>query len=244
VNTLSAPFLSYLALVIVITLAGGLLPLHPAFRNAKIDLALSFGAGTLLGAAFFHMIPEVFHSIGDLAGLAILIGFLFLYTLEKFWMVHPCEETGCDFHRVGAAAFVGISIHSLLDGLALGSASLTIGLTSAVFLAIILHKMPAAITLSGILIKGGYSRKAIISMAFLFALTTPLGAILSGSILKGFSPQSTYFAIGIGAGTFISIAISDLLPQIHRAQSQRFINLITLFLAIFLMGIGRVLSVH
>ena len=234
----------YLFAVIAASLAGGLLPLLRKFKDGLLESVLSFGAGTLLGAAFFHMIPETYQHIGELSGVAIVTGFLLLYSIGKFWMVHPCEEKECDFHRLGVAAFIGISIHSLLDGMALGSAALAVGLTGAVFLAIIVHKMPAAFSLSGILMLGQYSRRSIVLLILLFSITTPLGALLSMGLLKNLPPVSLHFAIGVAAGTFISIAISDLLPQVHQARSGRVLNLTLLFGAIALMGLGRMLVVH
>ena len=41
--------------------------------------------------------------------------------MERFVFIHACEEHECDIHQIGIPAFLGISLHSLLDGVALGA---------------------------------------------------------------------------------------------------------------------------
>jgi zinc and cadmium transporter len=100
--------------VVVLTLVGGLLPLVREWDRRTIRLLLAFGTGVLLGAAFFHMIPEAATGLGRGVGAPILAGFLAIYVLERFVMVHPCEEQECNFHQMGMAAFVGLTVHALL----------------------------------------------------------------------------------------------------------------------------------
>ena len=107
--------------VVGLTLAGGLLPLVREWSQSTIRLLLAFGTGVLLGAAFLHMMPEAMHGLGDSVGLWVLAGFLVIYVLERFVMLHPCEEEHCAFHHMGLAAFLGITLHSLIDGFALGA---------------------------------------------------------------------------------------------------------------------------
>ncbi|MDP6461485.1 MAG: ZIP family metal transporter, partial [Gemmatimonadota bacterium] len=129
-----------LAITVLFTLAGGLAPLAREWPRATLRLLLAFGTGVLLGAAFTHMIPEAVGLLGPDVGPPVLAGFLLIYVLERFVMVHPCEEEGCAFHRMGVAAFIGITVHSLIDGLALGAAVAIPELSWAVAAAIILHK--------------------------------------------------------------------------------------------------------
>ena len=111
----------YLPTVIFISLLGGFLPLMRALSQRALALLLSFSAGVLLGAVFFHMLPEVSSALGANLGLPVLAGFLLIFVMERFVFVHACEEHDCDIHQMGIPAFLGISLHSLLDGIALGA---------------------------------------------------------------------------------------------------------------------------
>ena len=196
-------------------------------------MIISFCAGVLMGAVFFHMLPGVAEVLGPNLGYPVMAGFLLIFVAEKFIMVHPCEEGECDYHKIGLAAYFGIGFHSLLDGLAIGAGHM-LDMTFVILLAVTVHKFPAALALSSILIKGGEftSRKVIASM-FLFALTTPLGALLALFILKGVHPQLIGLAIGLSAGIFLFIAIGDLLPTVHEENEKKYQNLVCLCIGVF-----------
>jgi zinc and cadmium transporter len=103
-------------------------------------------------------------------------------------------------------------------------------------LAITVHKFPAALALSSILIKGGaYSKQRVLAYMAIFALTTPLGALATIYIFKSLSPHFLGVAMGISAGTFLYIAIADLLPTVHEEHERKYKNLICFCLGIFSM---------
>jgi len=66
----------YLPTVMFISLIGGFLPLLRELSQRSLALLLSFSAGVLLGAVFFHMLPETGKVLVDDIGLPILAGFL------------------------------------------------------------------------------------------------------------------------------------------------------------------------
>ena len=227
-------------------LAGGAVPLLGGRRRS--DGMLSFSAGVMLGAAFFHMLPEA----AELAGLAaipwVLVGFLFLFLLERYVLVHVCAEpgiaalahghahgevegpgaehahggTGCEVHTLGLAAFVGLSLHTLVDGFALGAASVEERLGFLVFLAILAHKIPSSFSLSAILRAEGYSRRRALAMNAAFALMVPAGAGLYLA-LRQFADTGRFTALALAAsaGTFLHLSLSDILPDVHRRGGSR-----------------------
>jgi zinc and cadmium transporter len=227
----------YAGAILVGALAGGALPLLGRMRRS--DAMLSFSAGVMLGAAFLHMLPEAVEGAGLSALPFVLVGFLFLFLLERFVLVHVCAEpgprpeamahphgtpghvhhdaTGCDVHTLGLAAFVGLSLHTLVDGFALGAASSDAALGFLVFLAILAHKIPSSFSLSAILRAEGYSRRRALAMNAIFALMVPLGAAVYLAV-RGVvtAPAFTSFALAASAGTFLHLAFSDILPDLHR----------------------------
>jgi zinc and cadmium transporter len=232
-------FYLFLLFIFVITFLGGWLPTVRIWSKSTFKMIISFCAGVLLGAVFFHILPESAPVLGENLGYPIMVGFLLIFLLVKFIMVHPCEEGDCDYHTVGMAAYVGIGIHSVLDGVAIGAGSL-MNMSLVIILAVTIHKFPAALALSSMLVKGGeYSRRKILVSMFIFALATPLGAIFALALLKSMDEVMVAVALGVSAGTFLFISISDLLPTVYEEHEKGFKNLLSFCLGIFVMILSK-----
>jgi len=104
-----------------------------------------------------------------------------------------------------------------------------------VTLAIVLHKIPASISLTGILLHCSYPRKRILWMIAAFALATPIGAAISMVVLSRVPETALPIAVAVSAGTFLAIATADLLPQIHSVPHGRYGNLFALAAGIAVM---------
>ena len=232
----------YLPTLIFISLLGGFLPLMKALSQKTLALLLSFSAGVLLGAVFFHMIPEAGKFLSDGLGWAVLGGFLLIFILERFVFVHACEERDCDIHQMGIPAFLGISLHSLLDGVALGAGLMIPQLGPVVLLAVIIHKMPDGISISSILLSAGWNRRTVGLLNLLFSLTTPVGALIAYFSLSAVAAESVAVAIGISAGTFLAIATADILPQVHRIEERNPMTLVFLLGGLAVSWAGKLVA--
>jgi len=232
----------YLPTLIFISLLGGFLPLMRELSQKTLALFLSFSAGILLGTVFFHMIPEAGKFLADGLGLAVLGGFLLIFAMERFVFVHACEERGCDIHQMGIPAFLGISLHSLLDGVALGAGLIIPQLGPVVLLAVLIHKMPDGISISSILLSAGWKRRTVGTLNLLFALTTPLGALIAYFFLSTLTAEAVAVAIGISAGTFLAIATADILPQVHRIEERNPLTLLFLLGGLAVSWAGKLLD--
>jgi zinc and cadmium transporter len=232
----------YLPTVMLISLVGGFLPLVRDLSQRALALLLSFSAGVLLGAVFFHMLPETGRVLNESVGWPILGGFLLIFVMERFVFIHACEEHECDIHQMGLPAFLGISLHSLLDGVALGAGLLLPQLGSVVLLAVIIHKMPDSISISSILLAAGWQRRRVATLNLLFSLTTPVGALLAYWFFRALSPENVAIAIGVSAGTFLAIATADILPQVHRIEQRNPLTLLFLVLGLTVSWLGHLVS--
>jgi zinc and cadmium transporter len=232
----------YLPTVIFISLLGGFLPLLRELSQKALALLLSFSAGVLLGAVFFHMMPETGRVLNDGIGWPILTGFLLIFIMERFVFVHACEEHTCDIHQMGIPAFLGISLHSLLDGVALGAGLMLPQLGPVVLLAVLVHKMPDSMSISSILLSAGWHRRNVAVLSILFALTTPVGALIAYFFLRSLAPEHIAFALGISAGTFLAIATADILPQVHRIQQRNPTTIIFLLFGLFVSWLGTLVA--
>jgi zinc and cadmium transporter len=232
----------YLPTVVFISLLGGFLPLMRALSQRALALLLSFSAGILLGAVFFHMLPEVGNVLGENVGVPVLAGFLLIFVMERFVFVHACEEHDCDIHQMGMPAFLGISLHSLLDGIALGAGLILPQLGPVVLLAVIIHKMPDSMSISSILLSSGWDRNNVGKLNLLFSLTTPIGAVLAFLCFRVLSPENVAVAIGLSAGTFLAIATADILPHVHRIEQRNPMTLVFLAVGLAVSWLGTLIA--
>lgn len=210
---------------------GGLIPMALAWTKQHLPILLSFSAGLMLGTVMIHLLPEAYAIIGKEAHIAALAGFIFLYTFEKFVTVHICEALDCEVHTIGVAAIVGLSIHSLTDGIALGSGLLIPSLGFIVFLTIFFHKLPEAFALTSILLHENYRARKILLMNGLLIVTVPLGALLVFATAAHGGSRLTGLALAFSAGTFLHISLSDLLPEVHKYATRK-----TIIFVAFLAG--------
>ena len=230
-----AIFYPFLMFVFSITMIGGWIPTIKLWSQETFRLVISFCAGILLGAVFFHVLPEISTVLGRQLGYSVMFGFLLIFVLEKFIMVHPCEEGECDYHKIGIAAYIGIGFHSILDGIAIGAGTM-MNLSFIIILAVTLHKFPAALALSSLLVKGKeYTKKKILLSMFIFALATPVGALVAVFIFQGVDDYVVATALGISAGTFLFISIGDLLPTVYEEHEKGYKNLVSLCLGTLVM---------
>jgi len=236
-----AIFYPFLMFVFSITMIGGWIPTIKLWSQEAFRLVISFCAGILLGAVFFHILPEISTVLGRQLGYSVMFGFLLIFVLEKFIMVHPCEEGECDYHKIGIAAYVGIGFHSILDGIAIGAGTM-MNLSSIIILAVTIHKFPAALALSSLLVKGKeYTKKKILVSMFIFALATPVGALVSVFVFQGVDDYVVATALGISAGTFLFISIGDLLPTVYEEHEKGYKNLVSLCLGTLVMILSHAL---
>jgi zinc and cadmium transporter len=226
-----------------VSFAGSLIPLFRVWSRKTLCLVVSFCAGILLGATFFHVLPEVAVQTRDF-GAAVLLGFLLLYILERFILSHTCEEEGCDYHRLGASAFFGIVFHDLVEGFSLGASLTHPDVSLPVFAAIAIHKIPSTFSLTGVLLLGHYSRSRIVLLSFVLACMTPIGVLVSFLFLKDLPPTAIALSLSVAGGTFLAIATSDLLPHVHGQHEGRLKNLAALLAGVGIMGLGGLLHTH
>ena len=225
----------YGVLIFLAAFAGGALPMClPWLDEGRLRLTVSLGAGLLLGMAMLHLLAEAVHLIPETFAYFFLAGFLLLLLLECFVMVHACEEHGCDFHTVGLAAFLGLTVHGAVEGFALASTAHVEGLAPLVFIAILAHKLPAGVALTSILRLSKRSRAQIWTFIVGVAASGPLGIWLAAVVLEHTPlPNAAGVLLALSAGTFLYVAACDLLPEMHRSSSHKWSRLV-----LFLVGVA------
>ena len=284
----------YCALVLLASLAGGWLLLIIRPTHSRLQIAISFVAGLMLGIATLHFLPdadEQLHSI-DRVVAWMLGGFLTMFFVQRFFHFHHhdspegdpedcCHEQEHDHkldhdseaeempehaHEHGhepehahphhahtladksakqlswVGTALGLTLHSLMDGLALAAAveagahghAKLAGL--GVALVVILHKPFDAMAVSALMTVGGSSRFLRHVLNGLFALVSPIGAVLFYFGASHFADSNAVFlgcSLAFCAGTFLCIASSDLLPELQFHSHDRFKLSVALIAGLF-----------
>jgi zinc and cadmium transporter len=314
----------YCVLILIASLAGGWIPMFLKLTHRRMEFAVSFVGGVMLGVGVLHMLPHAIlaraealprastvqaaetsaihnhdhdddqdhdhdhdepghahdhagHSpsntsaldhagVHDLLGpilLWLLAGFLVMFFIERFFCFHhhdapptsaaPADHSHHDHdhahdhhhhhhshshghapskhHLTWTGAAIGLSIHSLIEGIAL-AASVEIGrqhahsavpVGLATFLVIFLHKPFDSLTLGTLMGIGGRSAALRHLINAAFAALIPAGALLFYFGVAGDSAGGNFIsaALAFSAGTFLCIAMSDLLPELQFHQHDR-----------------------
>jgi len=205
-------------LVSVISIIGILfLALKEKLLSKILLMLVSFASGSLLGGAFLHLIPESLSTYDESIFIAILIGIVVFFLLEKSLWRH-CHDRECSVHTFAYLNIFGDGIHNFIDGLII-AASFIAGtpLGVAATLAVIAHELPQEIGDFGILVYGGFSRTKALFYNFLTAITAIVGAAFM-YFFSAFIPSLPYL-LAFAAGSFIYIATTDLIPELHKERS-------------------------
>ncbi len=200
-------------------------------------ILMAFAAGSLLGGAFIHLLPEAFEEIApDQVLLLALAGFILFTFLETYVHWHHCKE--CDIHPFSYMVLIGDGVHNFLGGLILAASFLvSVPLGIATLLAIIAHELPQQLGIFGTLVKGGIERDKAITYSFI-SQSTIIGGAIVGYFVAGLSEGLAPLIVPFAAGNFIYIASADLIPEMHKAEGwEKVKNLAILFLGLIFMWV-------
>ena len=213
---LSGVLMSVVALVGSVTLV---LP-ERAFRRLVLPM-VSLAAGSLLGGALFHMLPEAVDELGNrllvygwLAG-----GVVSFFVLEQFLHWHHCHRPVAAHRPLGVLILVADGVHNLVGGLAVGSAFVVdTRLGVVTWLVAAAHEVPQELGDFGILVHSGWDKRKALLFNVASALTFLLGSVVAYA-LAGFVEVA--FLVPFAAGNFIYIALADLVPELTASREAR-----------------------
>jgi len=197
--------------------------LNVDMESEKMRLILGFGAGTLLGDAFLHLLPEVSHVPNW--GTGVLIGYFFAVIAQKMPI---------DAERNVQLAFINLlanCIDNFTHGLAIGSAFM-LGSEHGIIttLCILIHEVPHEFGDWVILLRGGFS----IQKAAILQLATALAGI-SGAMFVAYLNYGVYssyihnLCVPFTIGAFMYISLTSITPELVKSDT----SLVKIFCSIF-----------
>ena len=251
---------AYAAAIAGASLAGGWLPSVLGSSHTRTQAVITLVAGLILGVALCHLLPHGVRRLPgpdavETAAWWAMLGVVLMVLLLRVAHFHQHDFSGeAPAGHARAPSWVaiagGLSVHSLVGGMALGTSVLALERLSGelsfasagAFLAIFLHKPLDALSITSVMRSVGVGRRARWLANGAFALLSPAAAFLTFFGVGLFGPQQDAAvgrALALSAGAFLCIALSDLLPETLFHSHDR-----GKLAACFLAGVGLAYALH
>ncbi|ULT85792.1 hypothetical protein L3Y34_005880 [Caenorhabditis briggsae] len=154
-------------------------------------------------------------------GYSLVLGFVLMLLVDQIGSATVARNDRSGRSRIGISATIGLVVHAAADGVALGSASVInkSDVQLIVFVAIMLHKAPAAFGLVSFLLMESIDRRAIRKHLVVFSAAAPAAALITFVIIMQMgesmrSESSTGVLMLFSAGTFLYVATVHVLPEL------------------------------
>jgi ZIP family zinc transporter len=218
----------------VATLAGGVLALR---LSNQLHLILGFSAGAVIGVALFDLLPEAIELGAPVATATAVCGAGFLAYLAADRAVGG--ETG----RKGHLGAGGLTLHSLVDGLAIGlSFQVSAAVAAVVTLAVLAHDLCDGVNTVNVSLAGGAGRTWARRWLAADAAAPIIGILLSRLITV--SRPGLALVLAAFAGAFLCLGAAGLAPASQARHPKVWTTLATIagaiaiWLVVRLAGLG------
>ena len=203
--------------------ASTLLLFKSHIRLKLIPWLVSYAVGTLLGVALMDLLPESLEALPPATVFGTLLaGILAFFIFEKLVLWRHCHADHCEMHTAAAPLIlVGDAVHNFIDGAVIAAAtavSVPLGVTTAI--AVATHEIPQEVGDFAILLGAGYSRLRALWLNVLSGLSAVAGVLLAGVAIEHVPRVLPYF-LPLAAASFLYVAMSDLIPSLHRGPFER-----------------------
>jgi len=198
-----------------VAMVGSITLLLPEETLERLLIPLvALAAGSLLGGAFLHMLPQAIDQLGNTQAvwLWFLAGFTTFFVLEQCLHWHHCHRSVSKHRPMGHLILIADGLHNFIGGLAVASAFFIdhrVGLIA--WTAAAAHEVPQELGDFGILLNSGWDR----TKALLFNVASGSTFLAGGLVAYALSGSvDVVFLVPFAAGNFTYIGATDLLPEL------------------------------
>ena len=199
--------------------ASSLLLFPDAVRTRLLPWLVSYAVGALLGVSLLALLPEALTLMAPALVLGTLLaGILVFFILEKLVLLRHCHTDECQVHASAPLVIIGDAFHNFIDGAIICTAvlsSVPLGINTA--LAVAAHEIPQEVGDVAILLNAGYSR----ARTFLLNVASGASGIVGALVAYGaveVIPGVRPYVLAFSAASLLYIAMSDLIPDLHRGD--------------------------
>ncbi|MBM3985178.1 MAG: hypothetical protein FJ296_05750 [Planctomycetes bacterium] len=235
----------------LVHLAGAAPPLLARWSHRGLHFFVSVAAGVFLGVIFLHLLPELAaRSTGDAAGdghahgpllpwIAALAGLVALFFVERIVLARA--EGAADPHTlVWTSSYVGLAAHSFATGLGFAPVANDAALLWTFVAGMAVHKAGESFTLATVMRLAGLPLRRAALLLLLYSASTPAGLLLGASLPLGPDSLLAPVLTGLACGTFLYVAVGDLLPEVFHGEGGRALGVLGLLLGIGAAAVGVV----
>jgi zinc and cadmium transporter len=200
--------------------ASSLVAFPARIRTRLVPWLVSYAVGALLGVALLDILPEALTLLApQVAFGTLLAGILLFFTLEKLVLLRHCHTDECEVHGATAPLlFIGDAFHNFIDGAIICSAVITsvpLGINTAI--AVAAHEIPQEVGDVAILLASGYSRGRALLLNVVSGGSSIVGALVAFAAVQVI-PSIRPYVLAMSAASLLYIAMSDLIPNLHRGE--------------------------
>ena len=220
-------------IVSLISLIGISIFLKKKYTQKFMEATISLAAAVLLGNVFFHLFPEIvelYETNGNIdfqiISLWILGSIIFFFLTEKYLHWHHCQDhdhgKNC-IHPMGYNVLIGDGLHNFIDGIVIATSfmlDVRIGIMATI--AIALHEIPQEISDFSLLLHAGFSKAKALFWNLMSALSAVIGGILAYFYIQ--TAEHQLFLTALAAGSFLYIAMADIMPHLHGEKNKHHIH--------------------
>jgi ZIP family zinc transporter len=225
------------AFAVLTTVTGGVVALRMAH---SLPTVIALSGGIVVAVALFDVLPEAIDLLPDdstaIGGL-VGAGFLTFFLFERVLVLHHRDEPA-DARRhgqVGTVGALGLSLHSLVDGLAVGlafGANTSTGVL--VLVAVLAHDFADGLNTVSFVLSQSQNRPQAIRWLGIDAVAPLIGATVG--VLLDVPDATLGYLLSFYAGFFLYMGATDLLPEAHEHASWDRVGLT-------LLGFGAIFAI-
>ena len=221
------------------SIAGALLPLHRRWSERGLHLFVALAAGIFLGTIFLHLLPHLAGAAGEHAQegaeaahhaghagfalgpwIAALGGLLILFAIEKVWLPVVAGPSSANPHTVlWTATYVGLALHAITSGFALSAVVSGPAANTQLLVSLLIHKATETFSLATVMRLAQLSRGRSLVALGVFAMIEPAGLLMGRGLLIE-APAIDMLLTGFACGTFLYVAVCDLLPEVFHGHDR------------------------
>ncbi len=223
-------FWAYIIIVLGIVVWGLMVPFGKRLSDNTMRAITVFGGAFLLAVCCLELLPEATAGVfmddtwlGKLPFVAILIGFLLQQVLDGL-SAHAEHGHTEDGYTIGGL-MLGLCLHAFLEGMPLVQDG---QVNKGLLWGIVVHNIPVAILLVGLMTARGHSFGRILLLLFLFAIMSPLGSLCCSHLIQP-APRWQCFIDGLVVGVLLHVSSSILFD--HKRNHFSWLNLLLILLA-------------
>jgi zinc and cadmium transporter len=203
--------------------ASSLLLFADRIRTRLLPWLVSYAVGALLGVALLALLPEALATLAPKPVFATLLaGVLTFFVLERLVLLRHCHTDECRVHGAAASLVVlGDAVHNFIDGAIVCTAVMTsvpLGINTAI--AVAAHEIPQEVGDVAVLLSAGYGRRRALMLNVISGASGAVGALFAYAAV-GLVPRVRPFVLAFSSASLLYIAMSDLIPDLHRGQLDR-----------------------